>query len=714
MTMLRNEDIKHTNAVRGVQSLISSYGTIYRNPELSNNTISLESLDDNSYQTVKMSLESLKSELRRNSDLMETIGTHHDEYQIDIALEAAAYTIMAADNASSYFNKATINSISSSFEGQEGVVIIPMDQVIPSYSLESFDPVSYANYIAATAVANAQNTIAGGFEEVWFQPQLITAGESGVDLVITIPKVFQLTQRSNDGTPVDFKKISIIDTIIDPTILESEVTTIVPYAVDNVTPIFLVPAAQIPTTVKSVNGIEVETRPILFGKSVDLLSLSNAPGLLTVGVLDETDSLDSIMNIGTVFCKLVIDNGTNEYTTYIQTDVSSQPGALLTQVQQGRVQKYQTTCEASIVINQNITVVNGDTAANVINNFRSILSLGANDPFNVVFTVNLSATGDTETAHFIVNANNTQLVKYYNASGVSGSLAPFSANGVSCTLTPIGYSPQARRTNSNLRQNGTIIDANTTFTLRYAVPLSAPIISQTPLNSYNVVVLETLSRVGRIRANGRCVKALENLENMLTSEYGIPAYSPIAGAMFVTPTYVQKDLDVTTVVTNLNSRDSLFNLRGSLVAAMTNMANELLVKSGYLAALEFMDEDIDNYQIIVVTDVEIYPHIMLEADVRTFGDSRDYKITKSNNKFFRNKIYMSLRRKTRNNKIYPLDFARLLICPSMTYEVPISRNGRTTKEVHTIPRVAPYITLPILGRVNVENLDSLYASPVAI
>ncbi len=712
MAIRHNNDNKLLHAVQDVKAIIDRAGSRYRNPELTHSVISLESIDENNRQEVYTTLESLKGELRK-SGLMSMLECK-DEDQIDIALEAAAYTILGSDNVSSYFGKAQFTNVNTSFDGQQGVVVMPNDINGTNYSLESFDPATFPIYLAATAVANAQMSVAGGFEEVWFPTQLVSAGESGVDLTINIPKVFQLTRRNTDGTPVDFKKRSIIDTIIDPSILESEATTIVPYVTDATTPTYLVPNAQVPTTVRVVDGVSVNTRPILLSKTVDLISASNAPGLITVGVLDETDSLDPIMNIGTLFFKLDISDGTNTYASYLSADISAQPGALLTQVQAGRNQKYQTTCEASLVLSHNLTVLNGDTAANVKATFRTILGLSGTDHFNVVVTTDLSANGDTELGTFIVNANNTKIVKYYNATGVDSPLTPFSAAGVVCTVTPLGYYPLARRTNSALRQNGTIIDANVPFTLRYSIPLSAPIISQTPINTNNIVTLETLGRAGKIRTNGRCVKALEILENNLISETGIPAYSPIAGALYVKPTYVQKDLDVQTLVTNLNSRDSLFNLRGSLVAAMTNMTNELLIKSGYLAGLEFSEEDIDNFEIIVATDVEIYPHIMMPADIRTLGDQREYKITKSNNKFFTGKIYMSLRRKNRSDKIHPLDFGRLLMTPSLTVEVPISRNGRTTKEVHTIPRTAPYVTLPILGRINVLNLEKLYATPVVI
>jgi len=44
--------------------------------------------------------------------------------------------------------------------------------------------------------------------------------------------------------------------------------------------------------------------------------------------------------------------------------------------------------------------------------------------------------------------------------------------------------------------------------------------------------------------------------------------------------------------------------------------------------------------------------------------------------------------------------------------VAINRNGRTVQEIHTVPRCNSYVTLPILGRLDVLNLNTLYPTLV--
>jgi len=131
--------------------------------------------------------------------------------------------------------------------------------------------------------------------------------------------------------------------------------------------------------------------------------------------------------------------------------------------------------------------------------------------------------------------------------------------------------------------------------------------------------------------------------------------------------------------------------------------------------------DASAYEIIAVTNVEMAPHFMVDGDPRTFGDSRNFVITQSLNKFFSYdktdasgnvsrvaKIYMSFRRSVRSDEMHPLDFGRLLLSPSITYDIAINRNNRTTQEIHTIPRANAYVTLPILMRIDVIGLENLY------
>jgi len=704
----------YQNAVSKVETIIATNGTKYTSKDLADSFIGLESISDDRFLSVARTQEELVQELR-DSDFTNLFPDNISPEKLSLGLEAAAYTLLVGASPAEYFKRAAEGA--NTFSGTAGVVMTPADGGHSAFGLESFEAGSIQKYLAQTAVANAQAAVLGGFEDVWFPQQLVPAGQNGVDILVTIPQVFTTTTHTETtGAPYTIIKQSLISAVIDPSILESNATTIVPWAqgTDSTSDPHLVPAAQVPTTTATVGGLTVNTRPIVFGSKTSLIGISNATNLLNVGIFDETDALDPIINIGTVYYKLTVTTGANTQSpvtnyVYLATDVSNQAGTLLTQVQAGRIQALQTTATVSLPINHSIVPVNG-SAAPLITALEGILGIGAGVAFTIVATVDLSATADTEYGNMTVNANSPVIAKLYDATNTAAPLTPFSATGVSVTITPLGFTPLARRTNSNLRQNGTIIDSNTTITYRYPVNLQAPIISQSPIGGATNTTLEGLGHASRIRQNGRAVTALANAESSLATYSGISGSSPFVGSLFVTPTYVAHGVDVSTLVTTMNSQENLINLRGALVSAITNTVNELLIKSGYPAALELTNGDPDAFEIIVATDQEIAPHIWESGDIRTFGDARNYKITKSNNKFFKGKVYISFRRTTRSDEIHPLDFGRMLVTPPLTYDVAINRNGRTTNEIHTIPRVNAYVTLPILGVLSITNLESIYIS----
>lgn len=738
----RNSKKDFKNLVKELDAIIANSGSSIVNENVSKLTLGLESLSDNEFDLYTKSDTELKRLLRNSPHFNEQILSKTDDPWLqELSLESAAYVLLAGKTGGEYYCK-NVSNPDPIGNGIDGRVIMPMDGGDTTYNIESFEPASLAKYSASTAAANAQTSIIGGFEDLWFSPYLVPAGQNGVDLTITIPKVHAMTPRTNDTTgsapyTYQIQKTSIIEAILNPSILESNATAIVPDV--SAAPGWAVPNATITKWTSTVQGQQVTTGPILFNTGLDLIGASNVAAILGPNsVLDETDQLDPVMNVGTVYYKLSVNHGTSGsplwYNVVLAADISNQPQSLLTQVQQGLPQQYQTTGTFVVQINQNLTPVPSatynDSASNVAGTLESLLGLSAGASFNVLLNLRLSATGNTDTANFEVDvtSNPFSIVGAYDGNG--NALASVSALTSSfVTLTPLGVYPKARRTNSNLRNNGTIVDSNTPVLYRYAVPLSAPIISQTPIGAATTITLEALAKVAKLRQNGRAVTALQNAEtiimnynnlpgDLLSSVTGLPSNIPMAGAQFVTPSYLYSSIDVGTLVSNLQSKDTIDNIRGALTAAISLMVNELVLTSHYCAALELIGENPTDFEIILATDQQAYPFFMESGDVRSFGDKRSYQTSVSNNQFFTatgvngpvSKVYFTFKRKTKSDDLHPLDFGRMLQTPSITYDVQINRNARTVNEIHMIPRIAAYVFLPILGRLDIQNLSSSFVS----
>ena len=706
---------KLETAVSELKSIIADGGQRYLSSQTAISAIGMEDLNEGDLGVLHGNFETLMHDLRGSSiatDLLQGMSPAN----LEIALESCALTIMSSGDPSAYY------------QGVVGAVAAPVNGILVSgtqpgmvfsdqFGMESFDPISIAKYLPYTAIANALSVINGDFEAVWFPPQIVPAGQTGVDVEIRIPRIFSTVTRSNNGVPVAFTKHSIINALIDSSLLDSEATTVIPYASSATLPVSLVPNSVVTTAQRMIDGVAVDTRPILFGVEVDVIALSSAPGLLANGVFDSKDSLDPVMNIGTVFYKLSVTTGVNTqnpvlHEVILEADVSTHSGTQFTQMATGQPQGYQANPTVQLVVKNDFTAVMGNAPA-FVTAVETVLGIAPGTNFALGVSLRLGGTANTETAVMVVDANAVSVTKLYDANNNEVSVAALNTASGTTAASGVGYVPLIRRTNSNLRTVGTIIDNNTIITYRFPVKLSAPIILQAPVGAINTTTLEGLAVAQRIRCNNNCVKALRTLEDILVADNGIPSQSAMMGAEFVTPTYSLATMDVAVVVNNMQSQYALTDLQGAFTAAITNMANDLLVRSGYLAALEFVTNSNEGFEIIIVTSPDISAHLMVVGENRTFGDRRRYKITTSLNEYFADKLYLSFRRSERSNGLHPLDFGGQLVTPALTYDVQVTRNGSTIKEIHTIPRTVPYAVLPILGRIDVSNMSSMYVSTIA-
>lgn len=691
--------------VAQVETLLSTHGTEYASAATAKNVFSMESLNDVDFSNTKAIYDDIKQSLA-NGELGEELNGL-DPHRRELSLEAAAMTIMAAGDTRGLF------SALSKKPKSEGVSLINanvgnMDfmSADDNFSLEGYDPASANQFIAHSVYANAMGVLQGDFEETFFPTQIVAAGQDGVDVPVVIPKVYNTIARGPNGACKDFGKQSIIDALIDSSILDRNTTKIIPNADGGGAATFLVANADVPTTSLNVDGVTVNTRPLLFGKEVDLISISEVAALLQGGSLNETDALDSVMNIGTVWMRIGADDG-GVVSTVVGVDVSGAKGAVFTQTAEGSNRQYQANLNVEVEIPRTIANVSGGTMDAVATNMEANLTVTAGSEFKTYYNISISATANTETACMRAFANSITLSRVVDVNGAEQSITAL-APAVDPNLALLGFTPAARRTNRNLRSAGIIVDSTGTVTYRFPVPLGTPIISQKPVGTDINTSLEGLAHVQRVRNNNQATKALLAMATLLGSNAGVPANNPAVGSELVTPTFVADTVDIANVVVSLSSSQALNDIRVALLTSIQNVANQLVCQSGYLAALEFLSGANKDYEVIVVTDCNIYPWLMETGDERTFGYNRQFKITQSLNKDLKDKIYISLRRKERDGKMHPLDFGAHLYKPTIVAKLAVPRAGAVSDEIHTIPANAHYVTLPVLGEISVTGLVDYY------
>lgn len=603
---------------------------------------------------------------------------------------------------------------------------------------ESFEQPYHLDFIAASSLINAQTSVPGGFMETWFSSVAIPPAQQGFDFEVQMAKILVTSQRlSNDGTntatygnALNLQKINLVQAGETPLILNSNSIEVVPVAIDATNPPQLVPNATVPSWSVSIMGVPYNTRPIVFGKKVGLIELSNNPTIANGGPLNLTDMLYTNISIKDIYFRLNITYtpaGANApvtksaiYKNYVGNDV----GCVLQQKTLGRPQALQTVTTTPLNISSQSSTVSGETAATMNGIITNILGAQAGTAFNLRGSFRLSAEADVEIGSISADANEPTLSDgwYPTADGTPSvlfSISPLNngltgASQVTTTIDMVGYYPDARKTNSNLRINGTIIDPGNIVNYRLPINLYPPFTARVPINQMDQVTHETLMSVIELWVNGQAVDKLLSLEQQLNLITGIPIglgtitnQSPLMSGEYVRPAYRTTNLNLPAIVNNFQSKNVLSDIRAAIQTAIMFNSMKLYMQCGYNLALQFLNNDLDAYETILVTDPYISQLLMEAGDIRTFGDQRKYVMTKSNNLAFRNKIYYSFRLVGGTDLVHPMNFGCTLVSPPVTYEVsPMAREGAITRETQVMPRMTPHVLLPVLGVINVTCFDA--------
>jgi hypothetical protein len=699
--------------VADINQIFKNQGNAIKDPEAANGLIiATEEFGDAShFRSTQTKMDSLIDQFKSSSTLMDFVttraGTGKDaQGRIQAALEEGAAVMLAYGNGES-----VIKALRK--PGLVGDNVIPVmhsgDSTV-DFALESFDPLTFEKFIPVIATLSMMSMLAGEFVETWFPQYSIPVGQDGYTYELSIPQIVTADARLIGGAASTVIRTDITKAMLDPTILDKSGTRVVPNASEASAASLLAPTGDVPTYTINIGGVDVPTRPIKMGTLVpDIISLGSHPGIIKNGVYDNWDQLDKIMNIGEVFFRVTVKNGATTKTAIFKNDVSMQQNALLSQKTMGLTQEYAANCNATLIINSDSVPVSGHPISEINTVLEGIFGTAGGVKNTLVTHTRLSAEGNIDRASFVVNANNTVVSNVINAASGELDLAVVDGTTLAITVVPLYYLPQVRRTNSNLRDYGVLIDANVSHRFRYPVTCQSPLATKTPLMGIASVNIETLVNIGNIMIKGQCFKKLLDTEEVLKSGNGLPAHSPYAGAYLVSPTYLYQEINADDITLTMNSVDAVTNLQAAIGVAVSVMGGQLLQKSNYIAGLMSMGLPADDYEFIILTDPRISGLMMTSGDMRYMGNNRAFQIAADPMIAVKNTIWMSIRRKNRNgNEPHCLDFGTRLTAPAIPIEVPMPRNGAITTETQVMIRSNAYVMLPILARIDLVGLDTIF------
>jgi len=657
------------------------------------------------------------------TDILNVAGLQQllvDEYGADnkeairIGMEAASIQMMVSGG----MEMAT-NTPDDLPNLEKGTVVLAASDVVPG--LQAFQNQDLGEYRATAIVMAGLTAASGKADELFYPTKVVEAGAQGRSVSVRIPYVYKRTLKSTDGSPMEIAMTPLMGAMEDHTILEADILKLLPNADNTANSAYLVDPAVVPNETIVVDGIDVNTRPIVFGKKTDLISLSGHTGLLGSAAQSETDTMSTLVNLGHVWAKISTSTTDAAGATVVKSSivkfrVDGTPGSTFTRPSEGKDTDLSMLYTESLMLGGEVTGIDGVTITTAGLGIDGLIAAGGK-AWTIQLPVRISGSCNFETSNIIVDGTAIDLGKVFiGDTEVAQSSAEYTALKAAMTLELIGYRPLATRTNSTLRQTGTLIDMGTARNYFFEVRPGSPVATRKPSGPYvgGGANLDYMKKALRTRTSNSTVTNILAQEQAII--YAAANSAPVGGSttiggMYVRPTYLVDNIDAALNVVFQNSIAIVENLRSVMYNAMGVMADTMAISSGYITALGEFPQGEQEYDIIAICDPRLAPLFMRSGDERTLGANNNLIVASHLDKRMRGKVLFSFSRRKRagDSQIDPLSWGARYVKPPIVHTAKgIVRNDAILDEIHVLPQEHHINVLPILGRINVTNLETVY------
>lgn len=631
------------------------------------------------------------------------------------AMRAGLIAALASQQPGQYHKQAltgakdgSMMSLESIYTGLGGDVdVAPSD----AYSQESFDETELNAFAAQNIVFNVLASRQDAFAEAFFPTKVIAPSEGGIKITVDRQEVIDYAQHKTDGSSLNVNRRNLIEAYADHRILARPATELVPWAnVDGSADANFVADADVAAKNVEISGHSVRTRPLKIGKRINFLGLSQHPGLMENGTLDVTDQIAPGARLKNVYLKL--DDGTAPEVIRFNTEHMSRNQFKKSAEGQGREVVLNFVTE-SLPLDGNTKTIGGAASA--------LLKTQVEDQ-NVVVRLSLSVNGNgnLDRGEIQLNASPVHVEAVIDASGEELSLTAGIGKAVvdrleALNASIIGYDLAARRSNSNWRSTGALIDV-TPYTESYAIEPGYPISVLTPTDeTQNGAKISGMINAARVRNSNNAITTLINYAEQLEAHTeamarGVKTDILGAGRHIVKPFFRSEAVDVDARVESISSHERAMDVSRVLVDAIRDMAYRMYREGNYGPALDLANAGTATKPTVLIgCDAVTERYLNIQADERLLGSQMDFRIVSTNDTRMSDVIYLTFTRE-RPGSEDGLSFGVHAYMPELIQRVTTQRGGSTAKNDRVVPRNIHVPVLPILGKLEVVNLQKAIAN----
>lgn len=582
-------------------------------------------------------------------------------------------------------------------------------------AMEAYDERENRETVIYSALYNANAPKQDQFAEAFFPSVVVSPDQLGFTISMRLINVQNDFKHNLTGNVVNqFGRKNIIQALIDPSILRSELTKCVPVLRDENKTHF-VEASLIPPENLIVENEEVTTSFLKVGKPGNLISLSTTDALLKTGLMNTSDALDPSVMLQRIAMKL----SDTEVISFDNLD--SIPEANFVPGLQGNYRKMVLQLSTNnLRINQKTKLIDGSAS--------TVLSAIVAAKASVRLSVRLSGDINVETGDYTIDASSVTVHEIKDEQGNVLSLTTGQGKTFADALANaavVGFKLSARRTLSNFRQRGLMLDL-TRQNMVYGVPLLAPITVARTLTSgdqNDAADLGALVSATHIQMTNDAIATVLKAEKFLeayveTNGSIVTEDSEMLGAgrLLVSPYFKRATIDASTDLDSLTSSGRAGDIQSLLVNKVRDLAYNMFRDTGYKAAADMLAGGVATKPTVIVgTDPVIAAYLNVVGDTRTLGNEFDVRVVSTLNKDMKGKIIITFGQFDTNTGVpNPLHFGNAAWKPEITAILPLHRGGANSKEVIVQPSYLHVVNLPVMASVTVKNLDVVAGGKVEI
>ena len=702
-----------------LQAVTAAVASVLQNTAFNKNTLGtglsagMESLGADDYAGLESGLESFDVALKQQ--LNNVPGVSYTEEQRTAATVAG----MLSANPMAWFNRKALSVGAESADFvQDAGRSAPYSTEFLKAAQESFGNSEKARDLAtASVVFNLNASRQDDFCDTVFRPYTLTPEQYGISYAVRLYQLQDFQEHAINGKTVpNWNRKNLLKAEIDPSILRNNSTQIKHIMRPENEDMFADASVVVPTNEEFL-GESITTSLLKPGVEVNLLGVSQTDTMLARGVLNQTDELDTRITLKSLAFQVELGGKTDiiELKGFHQV-----PSAAFLFNPNGRTQRQVLSMDTTSIVFNAVTKNRANT---------SLEALKVIADNNLVVRARATSRGevDLEFAKATVDTAKLIVTEIYDARDPSSKLDLESAqckdivNALQKAVF-LGYSVDARRTNTNFRTRDQLLDVSEkrfVYGSRRRGPVSviAPIPAAGANNDLHADINGLIFHC-TVRTKADAIQTLLQHEALLASRVGkngdhygqvSDAYGP--AAELVTPFYEHFNADLSHTVTYSNDAERRVAIAAYLQNKLLEMSSRMIRDSGFKVAMNALNGTQDSKPtIVVLTDIVTAQWLYTTGDFRTLGDALNVKLCITQNNQFYGKIRFFPAESDSVAAISPLAFGTFLWRPELVTDINLTRDGVQVRELTVMPDYEHIVNLPVMGSIDVTGLTELVES----